>query len=133
MSLFRIGRWPYHPEAAQARTALPTTSINSVPCSIDPAVIAAAETAAGTVDGVVHAHARARWTRRTLRVEVEGWTDPDLTVSQADALGRQVALAIARQLPDMGSFTWTMWAAPRLSAPPARCRPGRPVSRRGGR
>ena len=79
---------------------------------IDPAVITAAEAAAGTVDGVVHAHARARWTGRTLRVEVEGWTDPNLTVSQADALGQQVALAVARQLPDMGSFTWTTRAAP---------------------
>jgi cation diffusion facilitator family transporter len=79
---------------------------------IDPAVITAAEAAAGTVNGVVHAHARARWTGRTLRVEVEGWTDPDLTVSQADALGQQVALAVARQLPDMGSFTWTTRAAP---------------------
>jgi cation diffusion facilitator family transporter len=79
---------------------------------IDPEVITAAEAAAGTVDGVVHAHARARWTGRTLRVEVEGWTDPDLTVSQADALGQQVALAVARQLPDMGSFTWTTRAAP---------------------
>jgi cation diffusion facilitator family transporter len=79
---------------------------------IDPAVITAAEAAAGTVDGVVHAHGRARWTGRTLRVEVEGWTDPNLTVSQADALGQQVALAVARQLPDMGSFTWTTRAAP---------------------
>jgi cation diffusion facilitator family transporter len=79
---------------------------------IDPEVITAAEAAAGTVDAVVHAHARARWTGRTLRVEVEGWTDPDLTVSQADALGQQVALAVARGLPDMGSFTWTTRAAP---------------------
>jgi len=37
---------------------------------------------------------------------------PDLTVSAADALGRQVALAVARQLPDIGSFTWTTRAAP---------------------
>jgi cation diffusion facilitator family transporter len=79
---------------------------------IDPAVITAAEAAAGTVDGVVHAHARARWTGRTLRVEIEGWTDPDLTVSQADTLGGQVALAVARQVPDMRSFTWTPRAAP---------------------
>jgi cation diffusion facilitator family transporter len=79
---------------------------------VDPAVISSAETAAGAVDGVVHAHARARWTGRTLRVEIEGWVDPDLTVSGADALGRQVALAVARQLPDMGSFTWTARAAP---------------------
>jgi hypothetical protein len=36
---------------------------------VDPAVITSAEAAAGSVDGVVHAHARARWTGRTLRVE----------------------------------------------------------------
>ncbi|MDQ2813708.1 MAG: cation diffusion facilitator family transporter [Actinomycetota bacterium] len=79
---------------------------------IDPAVITSAEAAAGTVAGVVHAHARARWTGRTLRVEAEGWTHPDLTVSQADALGQQVALAVAGQVPDMGSFSWTTRAAP---------------------
>jgi cation diffusion facilitator family transporter len=79
---------------------------------VDPAVITSAEAAAGAVDGVVHAHARARWTGRTLRVEIEGWVDPGLTVSDADALGQQIALEVARQLPDMGSFTWTARAAP---------------------
>ncbi len=79
---------------------------------VDPAVITAAEAAAGSVPGVVHAHARARWTGRTLRVEIEGWVDPGLTVTGADALGQQVAQAIAGQLPDAGSFTWTPRAAP---------------------
>jgi cation diffusion facilitator family transporter len=79
---------------------------------VDPAVITSAEAAAGSVDGVVHAHARARWTGRTLRVEVEGWVDPALTVSSADALGQQVAWAVARQVPAAGSFTWTARAAP---------------------
>src|ERR1700691_1988282 len=73
---------------------------------VDPAVITAAETAAGSVDGVIHAHARARWTGRTLRVEIEGWVDPDLTVSDADALGEQIAQAIASQLPEAGSLNW---------------------------
>ena len=54
----------------------------------------------------MHAHARARWTGRTLRVEIEGWVDPDLTVQDADVLGRYVAAAIARELPDAGSLTW---------------------------
>jgi len=79
---------------------------------VDPAVITSAEAAAGAVDGVVHAHARARWTGRTLRVEIEGWVDPGLAVTGADALGRQVALAVARQLPEVGSFTWTARSAP---------------------
>ncbi len=79
---------------------------------VDPAVITAAEQVAGSLDAVVHAHARARWTGRTLRLEIEGWVDPDLTVAGSDALGQQVAQAIAGHLPEVGSFTWTPRAAP---------------------
>jgi divalent metal cation (Fe/Co/Zn/Cd) transporter len=79
---------------------------------VDPEVIGAAETAAGSVPGVVHAHARARWTGRTLRVEIEGWVDPDMTARESDALGRQVADAIAEQLPEASSLTWATRAAP---------------------
>lgn len=62
--------------------------------------------------GVTHAHARARWTGRTLRIEIEGWVDPGLTARDADALGRLVADQIAPQLPEAGSFTWTTRATP---------------------
>lgn len=79
---------------------------------VDPTVIQAAEAAAGSVAGVVHAHARARWTGRTLRVEIEGWVDPDLTARDSDALGRHVADAIAEHLPQAGSLTWAARAAP---------------------
>jgi cation diffusion facilitator family transporter len=79
---------------------------------VDPAVIATAESAAGAVPGVIHAHARARWTGRTLRVEIEGWVDPDLTAREADALGRLVAGDLSLQLPEASSFTWTTRAAP---------------------
>jgi cation diffusion facilitator family transporter len=79
---------------------------------VDPEVIHAAETAAATVPGVVHAHARARWTGRTLRVEIEGWVDPDLTARAADNLGAQVAEAVAMELPEAGSLTWTTRALP---------------------
>jgi cation diffusion facilitator family transporter len=79
---------------------------------VDPEVITTAEAAAGSVPGVIHAHARARWTGRTLRVEVEGWVDPGLSARGADALGRLVADEISRQLPQAGSFTWTTRAAP---------------------
>jgi cation diffusion facilitator family transporter len=79
---------------------------------IDPAIITAAESAAGSVPGVLHAYARARWTGRTLRVEIEGWVDPDLPAREADATGRHVAAAISRQLPEAGSLTWTSRATP---------------------
>jgi divalent metal cation (Fe/Co/Zn/Cd) transporter len=61
---------------------------------------------------VIHAPARARWTGRTLRVEIEGWVDPGMTARQADELGRDVADAIAGQLPEAGSLTWITRAAP---------------------
>jgi cation diffusion facilitator family transporter len=79
---------------------------------VDPEVISTAEAAAGSVPGVIHAHARARWTGRTLRVEIEGWVDPELTARDADILGRKVADEISRQLPEAGSLTWTTRAAP---------------------
>jgi cation diffusion facilitator family transporter len=79
---------------------------------VDPDVITAAEAAAGSIPGVIHAHARARWTGRTLCVEIEGWVDPDMTARDADTLGRLVADEVSRQLPDAGSLTWTTRAAP---------------------
>jgi cation diffusion facilitator family transporter len=79
---------------------------------VDPDVITTAEAAAGSVPGVIHAHARARWTGRTLRVAIEGWVDPELSVKDADELGRQVADHTSRQLPEADSFTWTTRAVP---------------------
>jgi divalent metal cation (Fe/Co/Zn/Cd) transporter len=79
---------------------------------IDPSVISGAEAAAGSVPGVIHANARARWTGRTLRIEIEGWVDPDMPVRDADELGCQVATALAREVPDAGSLTWTTRASP---------------------
>jgi divalent metal cation (Fe/Co/Zn/Cd) transporter len=73
---------------------------------VDPSVIITAEAAAGSVPGVQHAHARARWTGRTQRVEIEGWVDPSLPARDADAIGRQVAAAMVRQMPEAGSLTW---------------------------
>jgi cation diffusion facilitator family transporter len=79
---------------------------------VDPEIVTTAEAAAGSVPGVIHAHARARWTGRTLRVEIEGWVDPALTAREADAMGRLVAEEISRQLPEAGNLTWTTRAAP---------------------
>ena len=54
-------------------------------------IITTAETAAIEVPGVQHAHARARWTGRTLRVEVEGFLDSETSLGTADQIGRSVA------------------------------------------
>ena len=89
-----------------------TDVIHRLADGVDPEVISAAESAAGSLPGVAHAHARARWTGRVLRVEVEAWVDPELTARDADALGRRAAGAVCRQLPDVGSFSWSTRAAP---------------------
>jgi hypothetical protein len=59
----------------------------------------------------MHAHARARWTGRTLRVEVEGFLDPGTPLAAADQIGRRVAAALAPQIPEMHSFSWAARAA----------------------
>jgi cation diffusion facilitator family transporter len=74
---------------------------------VDPGVIATAEATAAHTEGVQHAHARARWTGRTLRVEVEGWVRASTTVADADRIGRLVAKRLGTELPQMRSFTWT--------------------------
>jgi cation diffusion facilitator family transporter len=74
---------------------------------VDPDIITTAETTATTVPGVNHARARARWTGRTLRVEVEAFLDPYITIAEADQIGKRVATALIAQIPDMRSFTWT--------------------------
>jgi cation diffusion facilitator family transporter len=61
---------------------------------VDPEVSTTAEAAAGSVPGVIHAHARG------------------LPARDADAIGRLVAGNLSRQLPEAGSFTWITRAAP---------------------
>jgi cation diffusion facilitator family transporter len=73
---------------------------------VDPGTVTTAEASAETVPEVHHAHARARWTGRNLRVEIEGWVDAGTTVTEADRIGHLVATAVAAQLPEMRSFTW---------------------------
>jgi len=79
---------------------------------VDDGVLVTAERAATTVPGVTHAHARARWTGRTLRVEVEGWVGASLSVGEADRLGVQVAEAVHSAVDEARSVTFTPRAMP---------------------
>ena len=47
----------------------------------------------------------ARWTGRTPRIEIEVWADPGTPVCDADEPVRQVATALAREVPDAGNLT----------------------------
>ena len=75
-------------------------------------VLVAAEHAAASVKGIEHAHARARWTGRTLRIDVEGWVDPTLSVHAADKLGCLVGDAIHHSVPETRAVTFTPRAMP---------------------
>lgn len=74
---------------------------------VDPEIITTAEGVAAQIPGVTHAHARARWTGRTLRVEVEGFVAADTTVREADRIGRDLAAALTERIPEMRSFAWS--------------------------
>jgi cation diffusion facilitator family transporter len=78
---------------------------------VDPEIITTAETAAIEVPGVQHAHARARWTGRTLRVEVEGFLDSETSLATADQIGRSVASLLTSRISEMQSFTWSARAS----------------------
>lgn len=78
---------------------------------VDPEIVTTAEAAAAKVPGVTHAHVRARWTGRTLRVEVEGFLSPEMTLAEAGEIGRKVASALEPEVPEMRSFTWSPRAA----------------------
>lgn len=79
---------------------------------VDQGVLVAAEQAAAQVAGVEHAHARARWTGRTLRIEIECWVDPALPVDAADQLGQQVSAAVREAVPEVRALTFIPRAAP---------------------
>jgi cation diffusion facilitator family transporter len=57
---------------------------------VEPTLLDQVEATAGAVNGVAHVHARARWTGRSLRLELETWHDDQLTLLEADAVCREV-------------------------------------------
>ncbi|HEX6404421.1 MAG TPA: cation diffusion facilitator family transporter [Pseudonocardiaceae bacterium] len=78
---------------------------------VDAGLLVAAERAAA-IDGVEHAHVRARWTGRTLRLEIEGWVNPTLAVRDADHLRHRVVDAVLAAIPEARVVTFTARAMP---------------------
>ena len=89
---------------------------------VDDGVLVAAENAAANIVGIDHAHAHARWTGRTLRIEVEGWVDPTLSVHDADELGRLASNAILNAVPQARAISFTPRAMPSQLEPCASTR-----------
>lgn len=73
---------------------------------VDPDLLAGAVTAAESVPGVGHAHARARWMGRTLVVEVEGFLNPDTSLRAGEGMGEVVRAAVAEAVPQTRAVVW---------------------------
>lgn len=83
---------------------------------VDADIVPAAETAAGAVFGVWHAYARARWTGRTLRIDVDGWVPGSMSVTDAEILGHAVTAAVHDAVPKARRVHWTPLPAPDQAA-----------------
>jgi cation diffusion facilitator family transporter len=79
---------------------------------VEPRLLATAERAALAVDGVGHAHVRARWMGRSLLVEVEGFVPPGTTVEGGEAIGRAVEEAVSVAIPNARAVLWSPRALP---------------------
>ena len=66
---------------------------------VEEEVVDSARTAATSVSGVRAATVRGRWSGRSLLLDIEARVDGDITVTQADALGRDVEAAVHRAVP----------------------------------
>ncbi|HET9732230.1 MAG TPA: cation diffusion facilitator family transporter [Acidimicrobiales bacterium] len=73
---------------------------------VEPEVLAAAMSAAESIPGVTHAHARARWMGRSLIVEVEGYLRPDVTLAEGDQLSAAVEEAVRGVVPHARAVVW---------------------------
>jgi cation diffusion facilitator family transporter len=79
---------------------------------VEPELLATAERAALGVDGVAHAHVRARWMGRSLLVEVEGFVAPGTAVEASEAIGRAVEAAVSAAIPNARAVLWCPRALP---------------------
>jgi cation diffusion facilitator family transporter len=82
---------------------------------VEPELLATAERATVGVDGVAHAHVRARWMGRSLLVEVEGFVAPGTSVEGGEAIGRSVEEAVSAALPNARAVLWCPRALPLAS------------------
>jgi cation diffusion facilitator family transporter len=74
---------------------------------VDPELLATAETAALTVTGVEHVHARGRWIGRSLVIEIEGFLPGSSTLQAADELGQKIRDAVTNGVPEARAVLWS--------------------------
>lgn len=79
---------------------------------VEDGLLQAASVAAMEVDGVKHAHVRARWMGRSLLVEVDGFLNGDTTLAGSGAIGLEVERAVAAAVPEARFVVWSARALP---------------------
>ncbi len=79
---------------------------------VEDGVLTAAGNAAMQVEGVEHAHVRARWMGRSLLVEVEGYLHGDTTLERSGAIGAEVETAVATAVSHARFVHWSARAMP---------------------
>lgn len=73
---------------------------------VEPETLVAAQEAAVGVSGVQAARVRGRWMGRSLLLEVEGELQPQMTLSQAHALGEEVQRAVHDAVEEVRQVRW---------------------------
>lgn len=73
---------------------------------VEPGILANSTLAATSVEGVAHAHVRARWMGRSLIVEVEGFISPEVTIEAGAKIGDDVESAIHEAVPEARIILW---------------------------
>ncbi len=81
---------------------------------VDPEILRKAESAAVLVDGVDHVNVRARWSGRSLIVDVEGYLPPGISIEEADRRGHRVQEAVVSAVPESRAVLWS----PHVMTPP---------------
>lgn len=80
--------------------------------SVDPEILTKAEAAALTHPEVEHVHVRARWSGRSLVIDVEGFVAASTTLGEAETVGNHVQLAVAAAVPESRAVLWSPHALP---------------------
>lgn len=80
---------------------------------VDPADLEAARAAALRVDGVREVAVRGRWMGRSLLIEIEGRLSADLSLAQAESIGRRVEGAVFDSVPQVRRVHWVSRASSR--------------------
>jgi cation diffusion facilitator family transporter len=85
---------------------------------IDPQTLVAVGQTTGAVTALHHSHVRARWMGRSLIIEVEGFVAPNISIHEADEIGRLVEDAVYAGVPEARVVLWCARPMPTRSSDP---------------